>query len=120
MFAQLGANFRRAGVVAFAGAAGVGAAYAVSTNNLNASKANADSAAALNAKEYRSFPLESKTVLSPNTALYRFKLPTPDSEAGLNVASCLMAQAEVDGKTVTRPYTPVSTTTTTGHLDLVR
>jgi cytochrome-b5 reductase len=74
---------------------------------------------ALSDKEFRAFKLRSSERLSDNTRLYRFELPSAQHEAGLNVASCLVVRATVDGKSVVRPYTPVSLNHQRGYVDLL-
>lgn len=69
--------------------------------------------------EFRPFQLEAVNDVSYNTKLYRFKLPKEYQSLGLTVASCLVTQAEIDGKSVIRPYTPVSSEKTLGHFDLL-
>ena len=61
--------------------------------------------------------MSSKEV-SPNTKLVRLELPS-GTTAGLTVASCIVAKVEVDGKTVVRPYTPVSLNSQVGFVDLL-
>jgi len=58
--------------------------------------------------EFRKFKLRASEAVSHNAKLFRFDLPSDHHETGLVVASCLVAKAVIDGKTVVRPYTPVS------------
>jgi hypothetical protein len=44
------------------------------------------------AQEWRPFPLERVTKLSPNTSIFRFALPSPQHEMGMPVASCITVQ----------------------------
>lgn len=59
-----------------------------------------------------------------NTNRFRF-VPWGDSNLSnstflnMPVASCITVQAEINGETVVRPYTPVSLPNTVGHFDLV-
>lgn len=92
---------------------------AASASQTQTEQAKEESKAALSPKEFRSFKVHSVESLSHNTKFLRFELPSDNHEAGLSVASCLMARAEVDGKAVMRPYTPVSTRDQKGFLDLV-
>ena len=63
--------------------------------------------AALSEREYRRFTLESKKDVSPNTTVFRFKLPRNDLRFGLPVgAHCLLRFTDTDGKPVSRQYTP--------------
>lgn len=53
---------------------------------------------ALNPNEFRSFRLSKTEHVSHNTTKHRFELPTAEHETGLNVASCVLLRAEIDGK----------------------
>lgn len=75
---------------------------------------------ALDPSKFKAFKLAKEEFISPNTKRYRFSLEDPEQTTGLNVASCLVAKAVVDGKTVIRPYTPVTLNEQTGYFDLVR
>lgn len=69
------------------------------------------------------FPLVSKTALSPNTALYRFKIPAlasaeaareaivdraQSTHLGLPIGQHISVQAEIGGKKISRSYTPTT------------
>lgn len=70
-----------------------------------------------------------KNVLSRNTAIYRFKLPSPNSILGLPIGQHISIAATLDvtdpksGKTerkeVVRSYTPISSDVEPGHFDLL-
>ena len=62
----------------------------------------------LSKKEFKDFPVLSNKMLSKDTNLITFKLPSEDHTLGLTVASCLSMSAEIDGQNVSRPYTPIS------------
>jgi cytochrome-b5 reductase len=74
---------------------------------------------ALSPSEFRSFKLHSSEQVSHNTCRQKFELPSPDHETGLPVASCIVARAEIDGKVIVRPYTPVSLNNQRGYVELV-
>jgi len=58
---------------------------------------------------FQEYELVEKRVVSPNTAVYRFKLPISDQSLGLPVASYILAQAETgEDKPTVRPYTPIT------------
>ncbi|KAH3902776.1 probable NADH-cytochrome b5 reductase 1 [Saccharomycodes ludwigii] len=60
--------------------------------------------------EFQEFPLISKTVLSHNTAIYRFKLPNETDRLGLPIGQHISISG-VDyttGKSIMRSYTPTS------------
>ncbi|PWN50335.1 ferredoxin reductase-like protein [Violaceomyces palustris] len=69
--------------------------------------------------EWQWFTLTQKTQLSPNTALYRFKLPKPNSILGLPIGQHISIQAEINGKNVMRSYTPTSSDDDLGFFDLL-
>ena len=75
--------------------------------------------ATLSPTEWQKFPLVEKKTLSPNTALYRFRLPKPNAILGLPIGQHISVQADVNGKTVMRSYTPTSSDEDKGHFDLV-
>ncbi|MCJ1333537.1 NADH-cytochrome b5 reductase [Thelotrema lepadinum] len=74
-------------------------------------------------KNFQQFELQEKTVLSHNTAIYRFKLPTPKSILGLPIGQHISIAAElnVEGKLkeVVRSYTPISSDENKGYFDLL-
>ncbi|KAG8890982.1 NADH-cytochrome b5 reductase, partial [Tulasnella sp. 403] len=73
----------------------------------------------LDPKEYKEFPLVEKVSISPNTALYRFGLPHREDTVGIPIGQHITVAAEINGKTVSRSYTPTSSDADTGHFDLV-
>ncbi|KAJ2723066.1 NADH-cytochrome b5 reductase [Coemansia sp. Benny D115] len=75
--------------------------------------------AVLHSSEYRKFKLTHKVQLSPNTARYRFSLPTADCVLGLPIGRHIQIMAVVNGKEVARSYTPTSTDNDKGFFELV-
>ncbi|KAF8446117.1 hypothetical protein L210DRAFT_3619855 [Boletus edulis BED1] len=73
----------------------------------------------LNPKEFQQFVLKEKTVVSPNTAIYRFVLPRPDDVLGLPIGQHISVSAEINGKEITRSYTPTSSDDDLGYFDLL-
>lgn len=79
--------------------------------------------------EFQEFPLGEKQVLSHNTAIYRFKLPSENSILGLPIGQHISLAATLDvtnpktGATapteVVRSYTPVSSDQESGYFDLL-
>ncbi|EGD76286.1 NADH-cytochrome b5 reductase 3 [Salpingoeca rosetta] len=65
------------------------------------------------------FPLESVTELTHDTKLFRFSLQSKDHKLGLPVGQHMNLVAKVDGRTVIRAYTPVSSDDDLGYFDLV-
>lgn len=74
---------------------------------------------AFSPSEFRPFLLEKTEQLSSNTTRQRFALQSPEHETGLTVASCVVARAEIDGKQVVRPYTPISLNEQRGYVELL-
>ncbi|KAJ2592319.1 NADH-cytochrome b5 reductase [Coemansia sp. RSA 1797] len=73
----------------------------------------------LHPSEYRKFKLTKKVVLSPNTARYRFELPTLESTLGLPIGRHIQVMVPVNGSPVARSYTPTSTDNDRGYFELV-
>jgi nitrate reductase (NAD(P)H) len=70
-------------------------------------------------------PLQSKTVLSPNTRLLRFALPTPSTVLGLPVGKHIFLYGaaphagSAGTREVMRAYTPITADADVGHVDFV-
>lgn len=64
-------------------------------------------------------PLLERTKVSPTSAVLRFGLPDTAKPLNLSTCACLLAVADIDGESVTRPYTPVSTNVNVGYFDLL-
>lgn len=73
----------------------------------------------LKPNEFQEFELQEKTILSHNTAIYRFKLPTPTDILGLPIGQHISLAATIADKEVVRSYTPISSDTDHGHFDLL-
>ncbi|KAH9486755.1 NADH-cytochrome b5 reductase 1 [Psilocybe cubensis] len=73
----------------------------------------------LDANVWKEFSLEKKIRVSPNTAIYRFKLPHPQDVLGLPIGQHISISAEINGKNIVRSYTPVSNDDDRGHFDLI-
>ncbi|KAJ7462673.1 ferredoxin reductase-like C-terminal NADP-linked domain-containing protein [Mycena galericulata] len=80
---------------------------------------NSGSRKTLNPKIWQEFPLEKKIQISPNTAIYRFSLPRANDILGLPVGKHISVSAEINGKDVTRSYTPISSDDQKGSFDLL-
>ena len=75
---------------------------------------------ALNPKKWLSFPLTEKIVMSPDTALFRFALPSPDHRTGLPTGwHIFLRYRDAKGSLVMRAYTPTSLNTELGVVDFV-
>lgn len=63
--------------------------------------------ALLSPVRFRDFPLVHKTPINSDTSVYRFALPRSSDILQLPVGQHILVRATVDGKSVTRAYTPV-------------
>ncbi|KAI9139637.1 hypothetical protein BKA69DRAFT_1084271 [Paraphysoderma sedebokerense] len=73
----------------------------------------------LNPKEFRPFTLTSVTTVSPNTSIFRFAL-NEGQKLNMPVASFVLTEfKDAEGKSVTRPYTPVSKENEQGGFELL-
>ncbi|KAJ7783465.1 ferredoxin reductase-like C-terminal NADP-linked domain-containing protein [Mycena maculata] len=91
----------------------------VAATVLLATVINSGSRKTLNPKIWQEFPLEKKTQISPNTAIYRFSLPRANDTLGLPVGKHISVSAEINGKDITRSYTPISSDDQKGSFDLL-
>lgn len=65
------------------------------------------------------FKLIQKTPISHNTAIYRFALPIKTAVLGLPIGQHISLVADMEGKAVSRSYTPTSHHDTQGYFDLL-
>ncbi|KAH7113288.1 oxidoreductase, FAD-binding family protein [Dendryphion nanum] len=70
---------------------------------------------------FQHFELKEKTILSHNTAIYRFKLPRESDILGLPIGQHISLAATIEGqpKEVVRSYTPISSDEDKGYFDLL-
>ena len=54
-----------------------------------------------------------------NKCRYRFALPHKDAILGLPIGQHISVMAEINGKEITRSYTPTSSDEDRGHFDLL-
>ncbi|KAL3424852.1 oxidoreductase NAD-binding domain-containing protein [Phlyctema vagabunda] len=73
----------------------------------------------LKPQQYQKLPLIEKKQLSSNSTLLVFKLPSESMVLGLPIGQHVSIRAEINGKTVSRSYTPVSNNSDPGVLRLV-
>jgi len=66
-----------------------------------------------------SLPLVQKDVISPDTRVFRFALPTSQHRLGLPTGQHILLSGKVDGELVTRAYTPISCDDDLGYVDFV-
>lgn len=72
----------------------------------------------LSNSEFRPFKLESVTVQTSDSCIYRFHI-LKNKSLGLGVGQHLIMRGNFDGKSITRQYTPVSTTDCYGFFDVL-
>lgn len=70
-------------------------------------------------EKYTEFPLVEKIPVSANTNIYKFALPRSTDRLGLPIGQHITISASIDGKEVTRSYTPISTDDTEGSFELL-
>lgn len=73
----------------------------------------------LDPQNWQEFPLIKKTIVSPNTAVYRFGLPNTEDVLGLPIGQHISVSATIGGKEIMRSYTPTSSDDDLGHFDLL-
>lgn len=73
---------------------------------------------ALDPNQFKDFRLQKVIPVNHNTKIFRFELPE-GHVLGTFTASCVVVKAEIDGKTVIRPYTPISKPNAVGYFDLL-
>jgi nitrate reductase (NAD(P)H) len=74
---------------------------------------------ALNPKKKRAFKLQAKTVLSRDSFMLDFALPSPEHVLGLPTGKHIFLSNEVNGETVMRRYTPITSDHDIGHVQFV-
>jgi nitrate reductase (NAD(P)H) len=74
---------------------------------------------ALNPKKKIPFKLQAKTVLSHDSFMLDFALPTPDHILGLPTGKHMFLSAVINGETVMRRYTPISSNYDVGCVKFV-
>lgn len=89
------------------------------TTMASTSAAALDTMVALNPKKKIKLPLIERIVLSRNSRIFRFALPSPERRLGLPVGKHVFVYAHVNGEMVLRAYTPTSSDDDKGVLDLL-
>jgi nitrate reductase (NAD(P)H) len=74
---------------------------------------------ALNPKKKRPYKLQAKTVLSHDSIMLDFALPTPEHVLGLPTGKHMFLSNEINGETVMRRYTPISSNYDVGQVKFV-
>ena len=74
---------------------------------------------ALDPNAFRSFKLSDIKKYNHNTNLFTFAFDDPKAKFNGKTASCVLFKADINGKEVVRPYTPVTRLNTLGELTFV-
>lgn len=74
---------------------------------------------ALDLSNFRRFKLTNIEQYNHNTNVFRFSFDDPKAKFNGKTASCVVFRANINGKDVIRPYTPISRPNTVGHFDFV-
>ncbi|KAG0343760.1 NADH-cytochrome b5 reductase [Podila humilis] len=69
-------------------------------------------------KEYQKYTLVDKVAVSPNTAMYKFALPHENDILNLPIGQHISIMANINGKDISRSYTPTSSSNDIGHFVL--
>ncbi|KAI9344134.1 hypothetical protein BD770DRAFT_397764 [Pilaira anomala] len=67
----------------------------------------------------KQFKLIAKTPISHNTDIYRFQLPHKDDVLGLLIGQHVTLVANINGKEVSRSYTPITSDEEKGYFELI-
>jgi len=70
-------------------------------------------------KTWQQLPLVRKIVVSSDTRIFRFGLPSSGMRLGLPTGMHMFLKAKINGETVMRPYSPMTDDSTAGHVDLL-
>ncbi|KAI9330311.1 NADH-cytochrome b5 reductase 3 [Obelidium mucronatum] len=99
----------------------VGAVVVLATAYLFTASSSSKSKSLLAASnnEWNELVLTEKKEISSNTAIYRLALPKKDQVLGLPIGQHIQVTANIDGKDITRSYTPISSDDDLGVLDLL-
>lgn len=73
----------------------------------------------LDPRQFKSFPLTKKEVVSPNVYRFVFGLPNPNDVLGLPTGQHIALRATINGQSVSRSYTPISNNTDLGRIELL-
>jgi len=98
---------------------GVVALSAIAAKMILDNRKKAKKITLLNPNEKYALKLIEKVVLSHDTRLFRFELPSPQHCLGLPIGQHIYLSARVGGSLVVRPYTPTSSDEDLGRMDLV-
>jgi len=98
---------------------GVVAASAILAKIILDSRKKVKKVALENPNEKYALKLIEKVILSHDTRLFKFGLPSEEHCLGLPIGQHIYLSARINGSLVVRPYTPTSSDEDLGHMDLV-
>jgi len=98
---------------------GVVAASAILAKIILDSRKKVKKVALENPNEKYALKLMEKVILSHDTRLFKFGLPSEEHCLGLPIGQHIYLSARINGSLVVRPYTPTSSDEDLGHMDLV-
>ncbi|RCH97037.1 NADH-cytochrome b5 reductase, partial [Rhizopus azygosporus] len=67
----------------------------------------------------KEFKLQAITPINHNTSIYRFSLPRQDDVLGLPTGQHIVLTANINGKEVSRSYTPITSDEEKGYFELL-
>jgi len=70
-------------------------------------------------KSWQQLPLVEKIVVSADTRIFRFGLPSPSMRLGLPTGMHMLLKAKINEESVMRAYSPMTDDDTVGHVDLL-
>lgn len=73
----------------------------------------------IHSNKWTALELEDQTIVSKNTAIYRFKLKTSLESLNIPTGHHLAVKIPIEGKDEIRYYTPISNKFETGHFDIM-
>lgn len=69
--------------------------------------------------DWTAVPLLERFPITSSSAVMRFATPDTSKPLQLSTCACILAESEIDGEKIVRPYTPISTNADVGHFDLL-
>jgi cytochrome-b5 reductase len=93
--------------------------YKLSASSSSIKKKNGHPLALQDPQTKYPLKLVEKKILSHDTRLFRFELPSKNHVLGLPTGQHIHLSAKVNDQLVVRPYTPVSSDDDLGYMDLV-
>lgn len=70
-------------------------------------------------ENYNEFPLVDKVPVSSNASIYKFSLPRSSDKLNIPIGQHITISATIEGKEITRSYTPISSEEDEGYFELL-